>query len=292
MDLLLDVAYRITAGLPNFAAAVLVLIAARFLLLATTQFDVRKGLLADENSAVGVVMAAFLFGVALALIGTMFGRVEEDVLIRVGKILVEGILAIVLLRFSIWVNDRLILHRFSITKEILEDKNLGVGFCVAGVCIASGLVLNGALTGFSQNFAYGLRDIVIYWLLGQVVFVLGAFVYHKIKKYDVHELIEYDDNVAVGIGFGAFLVSLGVVVRASMVGAGLDAMTNELPRTLLLAFVGVLGVIAINAVATLIVTIGVKYEDEVEMHGNIAVSVVTAVASLSAAMLLATVIQR
>ncbi len=287
-----EVALHLMTGLSNLIAAILVLIAARFLLLATTQFDVRKGLLADENSAVGVVIAAFLFGVALALIGTMFGRVEEDVLIRVGKILVEGILAIVLLRFSIWVNDRLILHRFSITKEILEDKNLGVGFCVAGVCIASGLVLNGALTGFSQNFAYGLRDIVIYWLLGQVVFVLGAFVYHKIKKYDVHELIEYDDNVAVGIGFGAFLVSLGVVVRASMVGAGLDAMTNELPRTLLLAFVGVLGVIAINAVATLIVTIGVKYEDEVEMHGNIAVSVVTAVAALSAAMLLATVIQR
>jgi uncharacterized membrane protein YjfL (UPF0719 family) len=287
-----EIAVHLSTGLPNFAAAILTLIAARFLLLATTRFDVRKGLLTDENPAVGVVIAAYLFGVAMALIGTMFGRVEEDVLVRVGKILVEGLLAIVLLRFSIWVNDRLILHRFSITKEILEDKNLGVAFCVAGVCIASGLVLNGALTGFSKNFAYGLRDIVIYWLLGQIVFVLGAFVYHKFKKYDVHELIEYDDNVAVGIGFGAFLVSLGVVVRASLVGAGLDAMTKELPRTLLLALFGVLGVIAINAVATLIVTVGVKYEDEVEMHGNIAVSIVTAAASLSVTLLLATLIQR
>jgi uncharacterized membrane protein YjfL (UPF0719 family) len=286
------IALHLLNGLPNFAAAVLILIAARFLLLATTRFDVRKGLLTEENPAVGVVIAAYLFGVTLALIGTMFGRIEEDVLIRVGKILVEGLLAIVLLRFSIWVNDRLILHRFSITKEILEDRNLGVAFCVAGVCIASGLVLNGALTGFSKNFGYGLRDIVIYWLLGQVAFVLGAVVYHKSKKYDVHELIEYDDNVAVGIGFGAFLINLGVVVRASMVGAGLDTMTKELPRTLLLALIGVFAVIAIHAVATLIVTVGVKYEDEVEMHGNIAVSVVTAVASLSVALLLATVIQR
>lgn len=52
MDLLLEVAYRISVGLPNFAAAIVILIAARFLLLATTSFDVKKGLLSDENHAV------------------------------------------------------------------------------------------------------------------------------------------------------------------------------------------------------------------------------------------------
>jgi uncharacterized membrane protein YjfL (UPF0719 family) len=163
---------------------------------------------------------------------------------------------------------------------------------VAGSCIACGLILNGALVGFSKSFVYGLRDIAIFWVLGQVALVFGAFVYHRITKYDVHQLIEYDDNVAVGIGFGAFLGSLGIVVRASLVGAGLDSMTSELPRTLLLGSVGVLGVIAVNAVASLLVTARVSYEEEVEMHGNVAVSVVTAGASLAVAVLLATVIQR
>ena len=287
-----EVSAHLLRGLPSFGGAVLVLIAARFLFLLSTQFKVGEDLLDAENPATGVVFGAYIFGVAIALVGTLFGRGQDGTLIAMGKILVEGAVAIVLMRISISVNDRFILHRFCIVKEIREDKNLGVGFCVAGSCIACGLILNGALTGFSKNFTYGVRDIAIFWLLAQVVLVFGSFIYHRIARHDVHQLIEYDDNVAVGIGFGAFLVSLGLVVRASLVGAGLDSMTKELPRTLLLALAGTLGVLAVNAVASLLVTAKANYEDEVEMHGNVAVSIVTACAVLAAALLLASIIQR
>jgi uncharacterized membrane protein YjfL (UPF0719 family) len=244
------------------------------------------------STYVPVVFGAYLFAVAIAIAGTTFGRGQDEGLVRVGEILSEGALAIVLVRISIYVNDRFILHKFCIAKELSEDKNLGVGFSVAGSCIASGLILNGALIGFSKDFIHGLRDIVIFWLIGQVALVLGAFLYHRIKRYDVHALIEYDDNVAVGIGFGAFLASLGLIVRSSLVGAGIDSMSQELPRSLLLASIGVLGVFAVNAVATRFVMARVSYEDEVEMHGNIAVSIVTACASLAAALLFASFIQR
>lgn len=287
-----EVAMHLLAGLPALGATILLLIVARYVFLASAPFKTVPGLLDDENPAIGVVFAAYLFGVAIALAGTMFGRGQEDAFVRVGKILVEGVLAIALIRISIWVNDRFILHRFSVVKEIRDDKNLGVGFCVAGSCIACGLILNGALTGFSKGFAYGLRDIVVFWSLGQVAFVFGALVYHRITRYDVHQLIEYDDNVAVGIGFGAFLASLGLVVRAALVGAGLDSLIKELPRTILLALAGVLSVIAVHMMATRLVTGKADYEDEVEMHGNVAVSIVTACASLGAAVLLASVIQR
>ena len=276
----------------QFSTVILILVAARILFRLTTPFRADRDLLDGENSAAGLLFGGYLLGVALAISGTMFGRGQDAVFSAIAEMAAEGALAIVLLRISIWVNDRFILHRFRIVKETREDKNLGVGFCVAGSCVACGLILNGALTGFSKNFGFGLRDIVIFWLLGQVVLVFGAFVYHRMARYDVHELIEYDDNVAVGIGFGAFLVSLGLVVRASIVGAGLDSMAKELPRTLLLALVGILGVLVVNAVATLLVTAKVNYEDEVDMHGNVAVSTVAACASLSVAVLLAAVIQR
>lgn len=287
-----EVCGHITRALPSFAAAILLLVAARYFFLVTTSFTVDQDLLDDENPAAGVVFAAYLLGVGIALAGTMFGRGGEGMLIRVGKTLVEGSLAVALLRVSIWVNDHFVLHRFCITKEIRDDRNLGAGFCVAGSCLACGLILNGALAGFSKDFVHGLRDVIIFWVLGQVALVFGAFVYQRITRYDVHQLIEYDDNVAVGIGFGTFLASLGLVVRGSLVGAGLDSLTRELSRTLLLASFGVLSVIAVNAVAALLVTAKVKYEDEVEMHGNVAVSVVTAGASLAVAILLASIIQR
>ncbi len=291
-SIITEVSAHLSSGVPLFGAAIVILIAARFLFVLSTPFQVGEDLIDAENPAAGVVFAAYLFSVALALIGTMFGRGQDDTLVAMAKILVEGTMAIALLRISIWVNDRFILHRFCIVKELRDDKNLGVGFCVAGSCIASGLILNGAITGYSSNFGYGLRDIAIFWLLGQVVFVVAAYAYHRIARYDVHELIEYDDNVAVGIGFGAFLVSLGLVVRASIIGAGLEPLSTELLRALLLAFVGTLGVLATSAMATRMLTAKLNYEDEVEMHGNVAVSSVTATATLAAAMLLASIIQR
>lgn len=287
-----EIGYHLALGMPSLGAALLLLVAARYVFLATTRFKVEQGLLVEENAAQGLVLAAYLLAAGVSLAGTLFHRGQEPWLLRTGKILGEGLLTILLLRMSIWVNDRLILYRFSTTKEIVQDKNLGVAFCVAGSCVASGLVLNGALVGFSAGYFYGLRDIALFWLLGQLVLVLGGFIYARIAKYDVHELIEYDDNVAVGIGFGAFLVSLGLVVRASLVGAGMDSLTQELPRSLLLGSLGVVGVIAVSAVASLLVTFKIDYEDEVEMHGNVAASTVVAGSSLAIALLIASFIQR
>lgn len=283
---------HLQTGLPAFGIILLLLIVARYVFVFSSPFRTVPDIVEQENPAIGVVFGAYLFGVAIALAGTTFGRDQDEGVLRLAKILCEGTLAIVLIRISIFFNDRFILHRFCIVKELREDRNLGVAFSVAGSCIASGLVLNGALVGFSKDFLYGLRDIVIYWLIGETAFAVGALLYHRMKKYDVHTLIEFDDNVAVGLGFGAFLASLGVVVRASLVGAGIDSMASELARTILLALIGILGVLAVNAAAVWFVTARINYQDEVEMHGNTAVSVVTACASLAAALLFGSFLQR
>ena len=118
-----EVSAHLLRGLPSFGGAVLVLIAARFLFLLSTQFKVGEDLLDAENPATGVVFGAYIFGVAIALVGTLFGRGQDGTLIAMGKILVEGAVAIVLMRISISVNDRFILHRFCIVKEIREDND-------------------------------------------------------------------------------------------------------------------------------------------------------------------------
>lgn len=287
-----EILVHVLAGIPTLAALVVLLIAARFVFVKTTAFQTKRRLLDEENPALGILFGAYLFGVALALAGTPFGQHQDETLLRFGKIFVEGLLIIALMRVSIWINDHLVLYRFCITKEVCEDRNLGVAFCVAGSCIASALVLNGALIGFSGNFVLGLRDIVIFWILGQAALVLGAFVYCQTLKYDVHQLIEYDNNVAVGLGFGALLMGLGLVVRASLVGAAMEPILPELSRTVLLALLGTGGVIAVQAMASNLVTIQTNYEEEVELHGNVAVGIVSAAVLLAVAMFIAAILQR
>ena len=258
----------------------------------TTPFQHETDLLDDENPATAIVLGTYLLGVGIALVGTFFGRGEDPTLIATGKALVEGLLAMALLRLSIWVNNRFILYRFSIVKELREDRNLGTAICVGGSCIACGLIVNGALTGYSTGFLFGLLDVIIYWFIGQVVLIVASYVYARLVRYDVHQLIEFDDNIAVGIGIGALFVSLGIVLRASLVGSGAGAMGVELVRTLLLAVTGIVGVVLLTWVVPWLMNRKSSYEDEVEMHGNVAISVVTALATVASAILLAVAIQR
>ena len=195
---LTETVLHLLAGVPLFAAVLVVLIGGRFLILLTTPLELQEDLQNAGNPAASVLLGAFLLSAGIALTGTLFGRDEDSIPVATTKIVVEGTVALLLLRLSIWINDCFILRHFNVMKEIRTDKNLGTAFCVAGSCIASGLILNGALTGFSSSFLHGLRDIVIYWLLGQLMLTMGAFVYQRMARCDVHQLIEYDDNAAVG----------------------------------------------------------------------------------------------
>jgi uncharacterized membrane protein YjfL (UPF0719 family) len=76
-----DVAAHLSKGMPKFGAAVLVLIAGRWLFLLSTPFRADHDLLEDENPAAGVLFGAYLLGVAVAMAGTMFGRSQDSVLV-------------------------------------------------------------------------------------------------------------------------------------------------------------------------------------------------------------------
>ena len=285
-------ALHIADGLPMFAVAVIVLILGRFVFLRTTSFDSNAELFEKRNPAYAVALGAYLLGAGLALSGTFFGSREETPLAALGQLLVDGVLVIALLRASVWINDRFILSTFSIAKEIGEDRNLGVGFVVAGSCIACGLILNGAMTGYSKDFAHGLRDVVLFWALGQAALVAACAAYQKTMKYEVHRLIEYDDNTAAGLGFGGFLVGMGIVLRSSLVGAGRGTIGHELMISAFLAAAGAILLVVVNGAILRLLFPRTNYEDEVEMNGNVSVAVIAAGATIAVALFLASIVQR
>ena len=283
---------QILDGVPALLTCLVVLAAARFCFPSISKFRPQHDLIDTENPAVGVAHGGYLFGIALALLGAVATRSGASLWVMLAKLLTEGLLVIVLMQLALWTCDFVILRRFSIRKEICDDKNLGVGLCVAASCIACGLTLNGASTGLSINWSYGLLDTVIYWFAGQVTLVVGAFAYTSVARHDVHDLIEHDDNLAVGISFSGWLVCLGLVVRASLVHAGSAPLVAELVRTGLLACVGICGLLALQAVATRLLVAWVRHDDEVELHGNVALSAASACAMLATTLIFTSLIHR
>ena len=120
-----------------------------------------------------------------------------------------------------------------------------------------------------------------------VALALAGLVYHKLSRYDVHHVIQYDDNAAAGLGFGGFLLGLGLVVRAAMVGSGNFPLAGELLSTVCMGVLGLLLLSAVNTLTTLFVLPRVNYEVEVEMKRNLAAAAVIVSMSLAVALAIA-----
>ena len=80
-------------------------------------------------------------------------RTSDAVLNELIGILLFGLISIILLRLSMVINDWIILYKFKITHEITKEKNVGTGYVVGGMCIATGLMLSGVLSGESEGIS-------------------------------------------------------------------------------------------------------------------------------------------
>ena len=237
-----------------------------------------------DNPAFGLYFAGYLVGLAIALAGTLSG-LGDDILENLTNMGIASILAIVLMRLSTFVNDRFVLPKFDDKKEIIEDRNAGTSFVYVGSFLATGLMINGVLTGESESLMLMVRDIVVYWVVGQAILVLGGRVFQLISHYDVQAVIE-KDNVAAGICFGFFLAAEGAVVRMALAGAGSD-IWNELITVLVDACLGTLILCAGRFAADKIMLPASPLDHEIAKDGNMGAAAVVAAAFSAVAILLA-----
>lgn len=171
------------------------------------EFHVGEELLDNDNVALALALVGYYLGLVFAIGGVIAGPsngLVEDVV----DILVYGPLAIVLLNISTLVSDKLILFQFDNKKEIIQDHNAGTGVTEAGVYVATGLILFGALSGEAGTIWTALA----FWGLGQIGLILTGLVYEWITPYSIHDEIERD-NVAVGVSFAGALIGMGNILR-------------------------------------------------------------------------------
>ncbi|MGB3780077.1 MAG: DUF350 domain-containing protein, partial [Tunicatimonas sp.] len=187
------------------------------------QVNAKHELVEKDNFAFAVAHVGYFIGLVLAITGALIGESEGLVpdLINIG---IYGGLAILLLNLSIIVNDKLLFPRFSVYREITEDRNVGTGAIEGANSIATGLIILGAVSGEGG----GVLTALVFWLVGQLLLLLTAFVYRALVPYDMHDQIERD-NVAVGLAFAGALVSIANLIRFGLMGdfySWTESLTN------------------------------------------------------------------
>jgi len=175
-------------------------------------FVLHDELFERDNFALSLAMVGYYLGLVLALGGVLAGdsvSLGSDLF----DIFYFGLLALVLLNVSGWINDKIIFSRFDMTQELIRDRNAGSGAIEAGSGIASGLIIAGALSAEKVD----LVTAIVFWALGQLALLLAIRVYDWITSFDLHTEIERD-NVAVGVATAGVLISVGNIVRLSLSG--------------------------------------------------------------------------
>ncbi len=174
-------------------------------------FKLREELVKKDNFALALAVFGYYFGLVIAMGGVLSGE-SQGLVSDLIDIFFYGIISILLLNLSIFINDKVVLYNFKNVKEIIEDQNAGTGIIEAANHIAVGLIIYGAMSGHGD-----LITAAAFWILGQLVLILASIVYAKMLSFNIHEEIERD-NVAVGVAFAGMIIGIGNIIRIGSMG--------------------------------------------------------------------------
>lgn len=248
--------------------------------LMNPRYKVNLEMVEKDNLAFAVAQVGYyiglLFTIGLAVKGESLGLVND--LLAIG---LYGIMGIVLLNLAIKINDWLILSKFKVQKEIVDDQNVGTGVVVAASAIATGIIIYHALGMEWVNIWITL----IYWVFAQIILIVTAWVYNLIVPYSIHEHIE-KDNIAVGIGFAGALVALAIIISYSIT----DILTGwkDIILVLIYTIIGLIFLPVARFLTDRILLPGRKLTDEIinQEKPNVGVALIEAFAYIGGAFLI------
>lgn len=243
-------------------------------------------LVENDNFAFALAYVGYFAGLLLAIGSAVMGESSGflvDDLIDIG---IYGALSIILLNLSIIINDKVILSKFNVKKEIIEDKNIGTGIVEGANSLATGLIILGAIHGEGHGEGGPIVTAILYWLLGQGIMFITSLVYNLITPYDIHDHIE-KNNAAVGIGYAGAIIAIANLIRFALMHDFESWMTT-------LADVGIdvgIGLVFLPIVRTLtdkILLPGQKLTDEIvnQEHPNHGAAMVEAFAYIGGSVLI------
>ncbi|GAA4112752.1 hypothetical protein GCM10022393_11340 [Aquimarina addita] len=279
LDLLMSISYVVEA--------ILVFAIGKFLYqLLNSKIKINEELVIKDNLAFSFTYVCYfvslLIVIGASIIGESTGWVDDLLIIAY-----YSLIGVVLLNISVWINNKVILTKFNIKKEIIEDQNVGTGVIEGAILISTALILYGAITGESTGLIEGTITAVVYWVLGLVIMIITSKLYSAVVGYDVHDEIE-KDNVAAGVAFAGAILAISIIVMNALLGEFEDWKTTLLD-VCVQTILGLIVLPIMRVVADKILLPGQRLTDEIvnQEKPNVGAGLVEAFAYVGSAILIA-----
>lgn len=183
-------------------------------------YQLNKELTEHDNKAVALSLSGFLFALFIIIHGVLtepgnWAPIDNDYstwLIDLRDTAIWSTVGCIYLLLARVINDKLILPKFSNRKELIQDRNVGVGIVQAGSYITTALIIRATLNG-PDIFTLGeeLLLTLIWFTITQILLIAFTFLYQLSTKYDLHEELR-NDNPATGVAFAGNMIAIGILL--------------------------------------------------------------------------------
>ena len=191
-------------------AAVVLLLLARWVQQWLYGQTLHAMLTEDDNPAMGIAIAGYLFGVFWT-VTVLLGNLHYELLPDIGNVLLYGGVGIVLLTVVALGTCRAFLG--TSVQQQLAARNVAAALVVAGVYIATSLTYSGTLSGTGGGFWIML----LFFLLGQLALLGITYAFRWLTSYDdVQEIAA--GNIAAALALMGLLIAVGLIVRRAVSG--------------------------------------------------------------------------
>ena len=227
-DAFIDTLQSFPRGLAFVGLGIVILVLAKLARDVVTSYRIDEEVTQRNNVAVALRLSGYLLGVIAVFLGALyqpptllavdglgFDRTFGEDILRVFLYSLAGIVALNLVRLLM---DRLILYKFSIEKEVVQNQNVGMGAAEFGLYVATGLMIAGAVSGEGGGTELTTALIALaFFGMGLALLVVFSLFYQFTTPFDIHAQIE-GDNTAVGVAFGGNLIAIGLVTLKALFG--------------------------------------------------------------------------
>lgn len=204
---------------PAYLITILIVLAlAKLLFDLFSPYKLNRQLTELDNKAIAVSFTGYMFAVGIVIFGVFtsvpdagYVLTRKELLFDLLDVIIWSAYGIVLLNLARVINDKILLRKFNNIKELVEDKNVGTGVVELGSYIGSALIIRAALYGEDTSFVAGVVSTFIYFVIGQLGFIVFAWIYQLISRFDLHAEIERD-NVSAGLAFGATMIAIAILL--------------------------------------------------------------------------------
>lgn len=301
VDTLLETLQFFPRGLAYVALGVVVLYLAKWILDLATPYRVSDQLSRKSNAALGLSISGYLLGVIVVFVAVLYTpftsgdgdwRFTAEFGFDVIEVFLYSVGAIAVLNLTRYLIDHLVLYKFDVEKEIIENQNLAAGAVEFGVYLAVSLVVAASLAGYGDPqlgaaVPSTLDEIIrsaVFFVLGLGVLVLYALFYQVTTVYDIHDEIE-KDNAAVGVTMAANLIAVALVAFKAVAGEFLG-WSESLIGFVVFAVIGFLLLVIVRWIIDKAMFPKVKIADELSSAQNAGVAFIVGGVVISTALIL------